>query len=133
MGGATSGGATSIDFDGYRWPARLRRWEIKVKGRKRHLLVDVLGLLLVVVITPASVQDRDGADPILREASREYPSVKKIWVDGTYTGGVVERIREDTGLGIELVKRNDDLDHARSPRRPPSGARGEVGPVKHPT
>jgi putative transposase len=83
--------------------------EKKVKGRKRHLLVDVLGLLLIAHVTPASVQDRDGADPVLREAHREYPTLKKVWVDGGYNGGVVECIRQDTGLDIEMVKRSDDV------------------------
>lgn len=68
-----------------------------------------MGLLLVAVVTPASVQDRDGADPVLREASREYPSLKKVWVDGAYNGAVVDRLRQDTGLDIEMVKRNEDL------------------------
>lgn len=69
----------------------------------------MLGLLLVAVVTPASVQDRDGADPVLREASREYPTLKKVWVDGAYNGAVVDRLRQDTGLDIEMVKRNDDV------------------------
>jgi putative transposase len=81
----------------------------KVKGRKRHLLVDVLGLILVVHVTAASVQDRDGADPVLREAHREYPTLTKVWVDGAYNGHVVERLREDTQLDIEMTKRNDDV------------------------
>ena len=83
--------------------------EKKVKGRKRHLLVDVLGLILTVVVTPASVQDRDGADPVLRQAHREYPTLKKVWVDGAYNGQVIERIRLDTGLDIEMTKRTDDV------------------------
>lgn len=83
--------------------------EKKVKGRKRHLLVDVLGMILAVVVTPASVQDRDGADPVLREAHREYPTLKKVWVDGAYNGQVIERIRHDTGLDIEMTKRSDDV------------------------
>ncbi len=41
----------------------------KVKGRKRHVLVDVLGLILTVTITPASVQDRDGAVPVVETPS----------------------------------------------------------------
>lgn len=68
----------------------------------------MLGLLLVVHVTPASVQDRDGADPVLREAHVEYPTITKVWVDGAYNGGVVDRIRQDTGLDIEMVKRSDD-------------------------
>lgn len=69
----------------------------------------MLGLLLIVHVTPASVQDRDGADPVLREAHIEFPTITKVWVDGGYNGGVVDRIRKDTGLDIEMVKRNDDV------------------------
>lgn len=81
----------------------------KVKGRKRHLLVDVLGLILMVVITPALAQDRDGADPVLRQARREYPTLKKVWVDGAYNGQVIEHLRQDTGLDIEMNKRTDNV------------------------
>jgi putative transposase len=83
--------------------------EKKVNGRKRHLLVDVMGLILVASITPASVQDRDGAVPVLREASREYPTLKLVWADGAYRGAVVDSLQAETGLVIEVVKRTDDL------------------------
>lgn len=82
--------------------------EKKVKGRKRHLLVDVLGLVLVVIITPASVQDRDGAVPVLQQAHREYPTLKHVWVDGAYNGDAIATVQKETGLEIEMVKRSDD-------------------------
>ncbi|MFI5297989.1 MAG: IS5 family transposase [Polyangiales bacterium] len=81
----------------------------KVKGRKRHLLVDVLGLLLVAIITPASVQDRDGGALVLREAHREYPTLEHVWVDGAYNGPQIESVRSDTGLRVDMVKRSDDV------------------------
>ncbi len=80
-----------------------------VKGRKRHLLVDVLGLLLVVLVTAASVQDRDGIAPVLRETAREYPTLKHVWADGAYRGEVVDRARRDSGIRVEVVKRTDDM------------------------
>jgi transposase len=83
--------------------------EKKVNGRKRHLLVDVMGLILVAIVTPASTQDRDGAVPLLQEAHREYPTLKHVWADGAYNGGVIDKVRADTGLTIEIVKRSDDL------------------------
>ncbi|MCD0277402.1 transposase, partial [Xanthomonas melonis] len=46
----------------------------KVKGRKRHLAVDTLGLLLAVSVTAGSVQDRDGAHPVVAAAMAKYPS-----------------------------------------------------------
>jgi transposase len=80
-----------------------------VKGRKRHVVVDVLGLILAVLVTPASVQDRDGAVPVLREVHREYPTVSKVWVDGAYTGKVIDDLRAETAIDIEMVKRSDDV------------------------
>lgn len=80
-----------------------------MNGRKRHLLVDVLGLLLVIIVTPASTQDRDGAVPVLREAHREYPTLERVWADGAYRGEVIDIVQEETGLSIEVVKRTDDL------------------------
>lgn len=81
----------------------------KVKGRKRHLLVDVLGLILVVLVTPASVQDRDGAAPVLREAHRAYPTLKHVWADSAYRGEVIDRVQGDTGINVEVVKRTDAM------------------------
>ncbi|HRI64555.1 MAG TPA: IS5 family transposase [Polyangium sp.] len=80
----------------------------KINGRKRHLLVDVLGLVLVVCITPASVQDRDGAVPVLQKAHREYPTLERVWVDGVYNGKVIDDVASETGITIEMVKRSDD-------------------------
>jgi putative transposase len=79
-----------------------------VKGRKRHVVVDVLGLVLAVLVTPASVQDRDGA-VVLRDVHREFPTVSKVWVDGAYTGQVIDELRAETAIDIEMVKRNDDV------------------------
>lgn len=69
----------------------------------------MLGLILVVLVTPASIQDRDGAVPVLREAHREYPTLSKVWVDGAYTGQVIDELRTETGIDIEMVKRTDDV------------------------
>jgi putative transposase len=73
------------------------------------VVVDVLGLILAVLVTPASVQDRDGAVPVLREVHREYPTVSKVWVDGAYTGQVIADLRIETSIDIEMVKRTDDV------------------------
>jgi putative transposase len=58
----------------------------KVKGRKRHLLVDTLGLLLVVVVTTASVSDQAGAREVLKRLRGTCKKLRKVWVDGTYRG-----------------------------------------------
>ncbi len=62
----------------------------KVKGRKRHLLVDTLGLLLVVVVTSAAVSDPTGARLLLRRLGGAGKKLRRIWVDGTYRGHLLE-------------------------------------------
>jgi putative transposase len=57
-----------------------------IKGRKRHLLVDTLGLLLGVAVTAACVQERDGARRLLTRTSGGGKKLRRIWVDGGYRG-----------------------------------------------
>ncbi len=80
----------------------------KVKGRKRHSLVDTLGLLLNVVVHPADVQDRDGAFLLLRRARRLFPFIKRIFADGGYAGEKMALVVRRTGAWkLEIVKRSD--------------------------
>jgi putative transposase len=60
----------------------------KVSGRKRHLLVDTLGLILVVVHA-ASRQDRQGTRLVCLRAKRRYPRLRLVWADGGYSGRLV--------------------------------------------
>jgi putative transposase len=62
----------------------------QINGRKRHLLVDTLGLLLIVRVTVASVQDRDAARLLLRNLPGHCKKLRKIWVDGGYSGRLVQ-------------------------------------------
>jgi putative transposase len=80
----------------------------KVKGRKRHILVDTLGLLIAVVITAASVQDRDGAKLVFQQARGET-RLELIWADGGYAGKLVDTTRQTFGWKLEIVKRSDDV------------------------
>ena len=80
----------------------------KVKGRKRHILVDTLGLLIAVVITAASVQDRDGAKLVFA-AARNETRLEKIWADGGDTGPLIGSTQKEFGGTWEIVKRSDDL------------------------
>jgi putative transposase len=79
----------------------------KVKGRKRHLVVDVLGMVLAAWVTSAAVQDRDAALPLLREARAGNPALHKIWVDSAYNGKPIEHARTALHLDIEVVRRPD--------------------------
>ena len=80
----------------------------KIKGRKRHILVDTLGLLIAVVITTACVQDRDGARLVFEEARMEN-RLKKVWADGGYQGKLVAATLQEFGWDLEIVKRSDDV------------------------
>jgi|SRR6516164_8360212 hypothetical protein len=77
----------------------------KIKGRKRHILVDTLGLLLNAVVHSADVQDRDGALHLLRRARRLFPFIKRIFADGGYAGERMARVVWRTGAWkLEIVK-----------------------------
>ncbi len=77
----------------------------KVNGRKRHILVDTWGLLLVVVVTLASVQDREGARRLLRHLPGSCKKLRKIWVDGGYSGRLVDWVAERFKFCLEVVLR----------------------------
>lgn len=84
----------------------------KTNGRKRHILVDTLGLLLVVVVHSAGIQDRDGARKVLESFSNCFTRLRKIWADGIYTGDLanwVWNLRSRNRIGFEMVKRTDDM------------------------
>jgi putative transposase len=84
----------------------------KVAGRKRHVLVDVLGLLLVVVVHAASVQDREGAKAVMAQLAHRFLRLRLIWADGGYAGTLVTwlaRFRPRHPLRLEIVKRSDKV------------------------
>ena len=56
----------------------------KVNGRKRHLVVDTLGLLIAVAVQPASTQDYDGAEEVVKKAKERFPRLKLLWADSRY-------------------------------------------------
>jgi putative transposase len=79
-----------------------------VKGRKRHLLVDTLGLIWGLVVHAADVQDRDGAKLVLEAVRGRLPRLKLIWADGGYTGQLIDWVKQTCGWLLEIVKRSDD-------------------------
>jgi putative transposase len=81
----------------------------KVTGRKRHILVDTLGLLLKVVVHPANLQDREGAKLVLAGLQRCFPRLRHLWADQAYTGPIRDWIKEQMSWTVEVVE--------RSPRR----------------
>lgn len=81
----------------------------KVTGRKRHILVDTLGLLLSVAVHSAEIQDRDGAALVLNPRTRAlFPFILRIFADAGYQGARAAEAAASTGSWIiEIVKRNE--------------------------
>ena len=80
----------------------------KIKGRKRHILVDSLGLILELKVHSGDIQDRDGAKLLLEYISGKYPELVLIWADGGYRGSLIDWVEEQLGVKLEVIKRNDD-------------------------
>ena len=81
----------------------------RVKGRKRHLLVDTLGLVLLVGVTSANVQDRDGAKILFALAQTFLTRLEKIWADSGYSGKLVDWVREKCQWILEIKKRPEGV------------------------
>ncbi len=80
----------------------------KVSGRKRHLLVDTLGLVCKAHVTPADVGDRDGAAELLGRLDRRwFPRLGYGWVDQGYRGEFLEWVQATMGIRLEVVRRAD--------------------------
>jgi putative transposase len=79
----------------------------KINGRKRHVLVDTLGLLLRALVHPASVQDRDGLAPLLIRIRRRFPWLALLFADGGYQGEVAASAARDERLALAIVKRSN--------------------------
>lgn len=81
----------------------------KIKGIKRHILVDTLGLLLAVCVTPAHLPEREGARHFLSQALTCFGWLRCLWADQGYAGGRfaawVAGHRKTGTLGLEVVAR----------------------------
>jgi transposase len=79
----------------------------EIKGRKRHVAVDTGGLLLAVVVTTASLQDRDGAFRITAALREAFSTITLVWADAGYAGRFVRDARKIWDLAVAIVKRPD--------------------------
>jgi transposase len=77
----------------------------KVNGRKRHIVTDTLGLLLCVMVTAASVQERDGGADILKWAHKLVPSLCHVFADGAYAGRLVQKAKRYWKIVVEVVSK----------------------------
>ena len=85
----------------------------KINGRKRHVVVDLNGLPLFVLVTPADVQDRDAAKEVLFRLRLMHPEITIVWADSAYAGALVDWARQHLDLTVKTVSR-------------PKGAKGFV-------
>ena len=82
----------------------------KIKGRKRHLLVDTLGLVLCVVVHSAQLQDRDGARLLFERIRTRFPRLRLVWADAGYAGPKLgEWLKSVCRWVLEIVKRSDPV------------------------
>jgi putative transposase len=98
---ATGPGGGAIGFDAGK----------KVKGRKRHVVVDTQGTVLAALVTPASVQDPLAAPEVLAQAKAKSARLKLVWADGRYKGPIVQTAAQALDLTVEVVS-------------PPAGQKG---------
>jgi putative transposase len=75
-----------------------------VKGRKRFLVVDTLGLLLIVMVMRASRSDSSGGSDILEELHQKFPSIKKVWADSAFGGRLVDYAQQWYQFVLEIVR-----------------------------
>ncbi|MFI1035929.1 IS5 family transposase [Streptomyces sp. NPDC020951] len=81
----------------------------RINGRKRRLLTDTLGLLLDVLVTPASTTDRDAARILLPAAKKNFQRLARIWADGGYTGHLADWTGLHLGIALDVVRRHEDV------------------------
>jgi transposase len=91
-------------------PKASRGWDNakKVNGRKRHIAVETGGLLLEVLATPASVQDRDAAWPLLFNLHRARRRIRRAWTDSAYAGKLQPWAADYLQITVEIVRRPQD-------------------------
>jgi putative transposase len=77
----------------------------QVKGRKRHILVDTLGLLLMVIVSSASLSDRDGAVQLFNATDGALPRLRRVWADQNYAGELVEWVKRLFSFVLDIVRR----------------------------
>ena len=80
----------------------------KIKGRKRHIVTDTLGLLVGLIVHSAGIQDRDGAPEVLKSLRDRYPHLRHVFADAAYAGPKLVAALEDIGTWtLEIIRRSD--------------------------
>jgi transposase len=90
----------------------------RIKGRKRHIVTDIMGNILAAMVHQASIADRDGAVALIDSARADFPTLIKIFADCGYTGPkLAGAIAHLEGLSLEIVKRSDTAGFVVLPKR----------------
>ena len=80
-------------------------WGKKTNGRKRHILVDTLGLLLKIKVHAANITDREGVKLLLSQLQKEHSNVKLVWTDMGYSGvDFTTWVQEEIGWKVQTIK-----------------------------
>ncbi|RVG95950.1 IS5-like element ISRm4-1 family transposase, partial [Sinorhizobium meliloti] len=80
----------------------------KIKGRKRHIIVDTLGLMVGLMVHSADIQDRDGAPDLLKSIKNRWPWLLHVFADGGYAGDKLKKRLQKIGKWtLEIIKRSD--------------------------
>jgi putative transposase len=98
-----------------------------VKGRKRHLLVDTLGLVLRVLVHPADVPDQEGGQWLLEakhELVQTFPRLQHLWADSAYHQDFVAWVEQTLGWTVQVVKRSSRWRWMPADQEPPAVPRG---------
>ena len=76
----------------------------KIKERKRHIVVDTIGLLLLIQVHSAGIPDRDGAVDLIKALGKKFPELRHIFADGGYSG---DKLKEAIGKGwtLEIIRK----------------------------
>ena len=89
----------------------------RIKGIKRHIIVDTLGLILAVVIQSASVQDRNGGIDVVQKLVENWRKVVLLFADSGYNGTLVEKIKKRFKITVEIIKRSEKHKFKVLPKR----------------
>jgi Transposase and inactivated derivatives len=80
----------------------------KIKGRKQHIIVDTMGLLLGVTVHAANIHDSKGAIDVIEQLRLRFPRLTKIIADGGYRGELIDKVKSAFGWALEVVMRKDN-------------------------
>jgi putative transposase len=89
----------------------------KIKGIKRHIIVDSLGLILAIAIQSGSTQDRNGAAEVVGKLVGSWRKIIKIFADSGYSGTLLQKIKQRFKITVEIIKRTEEHRFKVLPKR----------------